>query len=86
VNRIKKLLEKLISPSQEGFVKARHILDNVILVQETIHSSHQCQEQGMLIKLDMVNSFDQVRHSFLLQVLSVFGFIPSFISLIKACT
>jgi hypothetical protein len=41
-NRIKPLLEKLISPNQGGFVKGRHILDNVILVQETIHSSHQC--------------------------------------------
>jgi hypothetical protein len=54
-NRIKPLLEKLISPSQGGFVKGRHILDNVILVQETIHSSHQRQEQGMIIKLDMAN-------------------------------
>jgi len=52
-NRIKPPLEKLISPNQGGFVKVRHILDNVILVQEIIHSSQQCQEQGMLIKLDM---------------------------------
>jgi hypothetical protein len=39
----------------------------------------------MLIKLDMVNAFDRVRHSFLLQVLYAFGFSPVFISLIKAC-
>eukprot|EP00253_Pinus_taeda_P002897 PITA_02897 len=56
-NRIKPLLEKLISPNQGGFVKGRHILDNVILVLETIHSSHQREEQGMLIKLDMANAF-----------------------------
>ena len=29
-NRIKPMLEKLISPMQGGFVKGRHILDNVI--------------------------------------------------------
>ena len=84
-NRIKQLLEKLISPKQGGFVKGRHILDNVILVQEIIHSSQQHQEQGILIKLDMANAFDGVRHSFLLQVISAFGFSSNFIKLIKAC-
>eukprot|EP00253_Pinus_taeda_P036265 PITA_36265 len=38
-NRIKPLLKRLISISQGGFVEGRHILDNVIQVQETIHSS-----------------------------------------------
>jgi hypothetical protein len=52
-NIIKPLLGNLISPMQGGFVKGRHILDNVIQVQEAMHSSHQRQEQGMLIKLEM---------------------------------
>jgi hypothetical protein len=38
-NRLKPLLGQLISPTQGGFVKGRHILDNVILIQEEIHSS-----------------------------------------------
>ena len=83
-NRIKPLLEKLISPNKGGFVKGRDILDNVILVQEIIHSNHQRKEQGMLIKLDMVNTFDRVRHSFLLQVLSTFGFSSKFVKMIKS--
>ena len=84
-NRIKPLLENLISSNQGGFVKGRHILDNVALVQETIHSSLQHHEKGMIIKLDMVNTFDQVRHSFLLQVLSAFSFSSAFIRLIDSC-
>ena len=35
-NRIKPLLQKLISPAQGGFLKRRHILDNVIQVQEAL--------------------------------------------------
>ena len=35
-NKIKLLLDKLISPSQGGFIKERHIFDNVILVHEDI--------------------------------------------------
>ena len=84
-NRIKPLLGKLISPSQEGFVKGRLIIDNVIQVQESIHSSYHRKEQGMIIKLDMANAFDWVKHSFLYKVLLSFGFNSNFINLIKAC-
>jgi hypothetical protein len=85
-NRIKPLLENLISPMQGGFVKGRHILDNVIQVQESMHSSHQQKEKGMLIKLDMANAFDRVNLSFLYKVLLSFGFCSDFVNLIKACT
>jgi hypothetical protein len=85
-NRIKPLLGKLISESQGGFVKGRHILDNVILVQEAMHSSKLRKEKGMLIKLDMANAFDRVKLSFLYQVLLSFGFEQEFVNLIQACT
>ena len=66
-------------------MKGRHILDNIIQVQEALHSSHSRKEQGMLIKLDMCNAFDRVNRSFLYRVLSSFGFSQDFIDLIKAC-
>ena len=78
-NRIKPLLDKHISPSQGGFIKGRHILDSVILVQEAMHSSFQRKEQGMLIKLDMSNAFDQVKLSYLYKFLHSFGFSPAFV-------
>eukprot|EP00253_Pinus_taeda_P019656 PITA_19656 len=84
-NRIKPLLKRLISPSQGGFVEGRHILDNVIQVQETIHSSKKRNEKGMLIKLDMANAFDRVDRTFLSKVLLSFGFSIHFVHLIKAC-
>ena len=85
-NRLKILLGKLISPLQGGFVKGRHLIDNVIQVQEALHSSFQRKEKGMLIKLDMKNAFDRVRLSFLYQVLLSFGFSIEFVKLLKACT
>ena len=54
-NRLKLLLEKLISPLQGGFVKGRHTLDNVIQVQEAMHSSFHINEKGMLIKCNIPN-------------------------------
>ena len=85
-NRIKPMLGKLISESQGGFVKGRHILDNVIQVQEAMHSSNLRKEKGMLIKLDMANAFDRVKLSFLYQVLLSFGFEQEFVNMIQACT
>eukprot|EP00253_Pinus_taeda_P031968 PITA_31968 len=83
-NRIKPLLQKLISPAQGGFVKGRQILDNVIQIQEALHSSYARKEQGMIIKLDMSNAFDRVNRSFLFRVLEAFGFCQDFINIIKA--
>ena len=80
-NRLNPLLGKLISHVEGGFVKWRHIMDNVIQVQEAMHSSFHRKEKGMLIKLDMANAFDRVKLSFLCKVFS-----SAFINLIKACT
>eukprot|EP00253_Pinus_taeda_P001754 PITA_01754 len=77
--------KRLISSPQGGFVEGIHILDNVIQVQETIHSSKQRKEKGMLIKLDMVNVFDRVNRSFFIKVLLSFGFSLHFFHLIKYC-
>jgi len=79
------MLKRLISSPQGGFVEGRNILDNVIQVQEILHSSKKRNEKGMLIKLDMANAFDRVNRSFLLKVLLAFGFSPHFVQLIKAC-
>ena len=83
--RLNPLLGKMISPLQWGFVKGRHILDNVIQVQEAMHSSFLRKEKGIVIKLGMENAFDQVKHSFLFTVLHSFGFSSAFLNLIKAC-
>jgi hypothetical protein len=66
-------------------VTERQIWDNIILVQEAIHTSVTNKEKGMIIKIDMENAFDRVKHEFLYEVLSKFGFQSSFISWIKAC-
>jgi hypothetical protein len=34
------------------------------LVQEAIHSNVKAKGKGMVIKLDMANAFDRVRHGF----------------------
>jgi len=63
----------------------RQISNSILLVQEAIHSSHSRNEKGFILKLDLANTFDRVRHSFLIVVLQKMGFVVSFLELIKAC-
>ena len=83
--RMKNLMKHIISESQGGFVAGRQILDNIIIVQEAIHSSLDRKQQGMAIKLDTANSFDRVNHFFLFKIMSRFGFLKQFIRWIKTC-
>ena len=78
-------MKHLISDSQEGFVVEWPILDNIIIVQEAIHSSLEIKQQGMAIKLDMANAFDRVNHFFLFEIMSRLGFSKRFIRWTKAC-
>jgi hypothetical protein len=79
VVRLKQYMYKLVYTNQGRVMHNRKIVYNIVLVQEAIHFSLTTREEGMIIKLDMENSFDQVRNSFILEVLSKFGFIPTFI-------
>ena len=84
-SRIKPFLPSLISENQGGFLANRQIIDSILLVQEAIHSSQSRNEKGFILKLDLANDFDRVRHSFLLAILKKMGFDAIFLNLIKAC-
>eukprot|EP00253_Pinus_taeda_P012863 PITA_12863 len=75
----------IIPENQGGFIKGRKILDNIVLVQEAVHSSCQRKEKGLVIKLDLANAFDRVRHEFLFVVMKKLGFSSVFINWVKAC-
>ena len=60
-------------------------MDNIILVQEDLHSSIHQKDKGMITKLDLANDFYRVRHNFLFKVMEKLGFAPAFISQIKSC-
>ena len=83
--RIKNILPYIIPENQGGFIKGMKIGHNIILVQEAIHLSLKNGEKGMVVKIDLANAFDRVCHSFLFQVMHIFGFDPSFMKWIKAC-
>ena len=85
VNRMKNIMGHFILEPQGGFVAGCQILDNIIIVQEVIHSSIERKHQGMAIKLDMANAFDRVNHHYLFEIMSKFGFSKIFVRWVKSC-
>ena len=71
VNRLKGVLSDMISPIQSSFVPGRQITDDVIIMQEVLHSMRRkTGAMGwMAIKLDLEKAYDRLRWDFLRETL-----------------
>ncbi|RVX21268.1 putative ribonuclease H protein [Vitis vinifera] len=84
-NRIKKVMGKVISESQNAFVEGRQILDAVLIANEAVDSRLKDNVGGVLCKLDIEKAYDRVSWSFLLAVLKEMGFGERWIKWIDWC-
>ncbi|XP_061367124.1 uncharacterized protein LOC133310245 [Gastrolobium bilobum] len=86
-NRVKPLLEELISPNQASFVPRRHIHDNIIIVQELIHSMHRMKgKKGFFsIKIDLEKAYDKLSWKFIRSVLEDLQFPIILVEAIMGC-
>ncbi|KAL0409763.1 UNVERIFIED_CONTAM: putative mitochondrial protein [Sesamum radiatum] len=84
-NRLKGLMNSIISPSQSAFIPDRLITDNVLLAFELNHFlkvSSRLKKGFAALKLDMSKAYDRVEWSFLRRVLLRLGFESEFVELI----
>lgn len=71
VNLLKPIMPKVIAENQMSFVGGRHIMDNVVIAQEDIHSMRVKKGKvgWMAIKIDMEKTYDRLRWGFILETL-----------------
>jgi hypothetical protein len=87
VLRLRPLLDKLISPLQTAFVPGRKGIDNMIIVQELVHSlSLKKGLAGFVaIKIDLEKAYDRIEWQFIRDMLNLFK-VPNFLSnIIMSC-
>ena len=87
MNRLKPILPSLISPAQASFIPGRQIIDNVVIVQEVLHSMASPQSSGrtMILKIDLAKAYDRVNWGFLKAILFTAGFPRHLVDVIMQC-
>lgn len=87
VMRLKKAMTKLIGPAQASFIPRRLSTDNIVVVQEAVHSMRRKQGRTgwMLLKLDLEKAYDRIRWDFLEDTLITTGLPEQWIRWIMQC-
>ncbi|KAM1225451.1 hypothetical protein ACFX13_044918 [Malus domestica] len=88
VNRLKGMMDEIISMQQCAFVPGGLISDNSLVASEVGHYLHNLRrgKRGFLaLKLDMSKAYDRVEWYFLKQIMLQLGFDPRWIDLVMSC-
>lgn len=72
-NRLKTFLPYIVSPNQSSFIAGRSSVDNILVMQEALHSLNLLKgNKGyMVIKLDLEKAYDRLEWSFIMESLGM---------------
>ena len=79
-NRLKKVISKVISTDQTGYIKGRFIGTNVRLIDDIINLCINEHQSAAVLFVDFEKAFDMVEWSFVVQTLMKFNFGSTFIN------
>ncbi|RVX19454.1 LINE-1 reverse transcriptase-like [Vitis vinifera] len=84
-NRLKRVLNKVVAPTQNAFVMGRQILNASLIANEVIDSWQKRKEKGLICKLDIEKAYDSINWQFLLKTLHKMGFGSKWLGWMWSC-
>ena len=81
--RLKTVLDQVISKTQSGFVPGRNISDCTRLIYDLLYLAQDKDYTGLLMLIDFEKAFDSISWKFLYKTLQMFGFSEAFIRWVK---
>jgi hypothetical protein len=88
VNRLRSMLDEIVSPEQSAFVPTRSIIDNTLIAIECVHliqGNNARRGDYCVYKLDLSKAYDHVDWGFLKTVMEKVGFHSKFVTWIMTC-
>lgn len=88
VNRMRPMLQEIISEAQSAFIPGRLITDNALIAFECFHSIKNCKRENQnfcALKLDLSKAYDRVDWEFLNGVMERLGFCDKWRRWIMVC-
>ncbi len=82
-HRLQKVLDKIISTAQAGYIKKRFIGCNIRLIEDLLDYSNNLNDEASIVFLDFQKAFDSIEWAFIHESLKKFNFGPQFIHWIK---
>ena len=82
-NRLQKVIPKIVSEDQSGYIKQRYIGENIRTILDIIEFTNYKENPGLMLFLDFEKAFDTISWSFLMKTLAYFNFGENFIKWIS---
>ena len=83
-NRMKTVLDPLISNTQKGFISGRYIGECTRIVSDLLYHLKKTKKPGIILMIDFEKAFDSLEWTFLEKVLKHFNFGDNITKCIKA--
>lgn len=84
-NRLSTVLQKVISPTQSGFLPHRNIMEGVLVANELVDEVKRSSSSCIIFKADIEKAFDSVSWKYLFSMMRNMGFGEIWIGWIREC-